>query len=222
MEIDQKLMMDIAPYSMAYGHMMSNIIYNYQYAIGITKIYDTEENKRNAEWFERVIRSFTVTKNLRYSKQLVSKDMGINESDIIFPTMGKLDEFYTPNVEPDINEFKKIQQVLKLENKIKNQYIITAENYRFCYGDVNIVSALEQFVLGNFLKSRVLVGGITFECKFFTYEEYHNNSIMVSFRRVMNDNLIPKQFEMELSYACTIFPEIKISEWVLTGGTWTK
>ena len=209
--IDIKLLQDIAPYSAAYGHTMSNIIFNYQYAEGILlkEGYDTIENRRNAEWFERVIRSFLITKNIYYSKSLVAKDMGIKESDIQFPKMGDKVDFYDPFVKPEVERLKEIQAQIRKDKKFKSELEIRVENYEFSYGECALSKAIRMFFNKTHQFAKFKVGGEEFAASMFIYN-VQPKEIYVRFFRGENRNNF---FDMEMFKAVPMFPELKDTKW---------
>lgn len=136
-EIDSKLLQDLAPYSNAYGHLMSNLIYNYKQYVACYLILKTPDTKIVAEWYERVLRSFLITKNITSSKSLVSKDMGFKEKDLPFLSKEEYWKIYE-DCKLIINSFKYDVESVKYKSDLR----ILAESYEYYNPDSPLIKAM--------------------------------------------------------------------------------
>lgn len=137
MEYDLKLLQDICPYTFAYGHTLSNYVHNYKYGVACFRLTGNETDRIIAEYFERVLRSFLITKNLSYSAKLIDKAMELQyNKDLSF---SKIDYDKIKEDWGTLTEWYKEQEKQHIINKTKKQFIdILTEWYKINYPDSNI------------------------------------------------------------------------------------
>lgn len=225
MPIDQKLLQDIAPYSCAYGHTMSNYVYRYRAAVARDDVLNTDETALVASYYERILRSFLITKHISHSVSLIKNDikekLGID-----------IDKVEVPSLEvnsPEYKQMRELEQVsreqleeqvkaLRTEKKMKSDLEIRAENLKICWPDSPIGAALMQIVKSDTTQCGELeLNGTAFHVQLYQTEVRYLDRFYVAFWRRAEDRryvVSTTSFRLELSEAHSIFPEILKVEWV--------
>lgn len=197
--MDFKLLYDIEPYKNAYGHIMSNLLYHY-------KIFNAANElskgvyKQECEYFERVLRSFLITKNIAYSKQLVSKDMHFSEKECK-SILYKWDEYQ--------HLFKSYEPLTPNPEKKKSDLLIRCENYEYAYPDATFLSYLFQLERKELKQIQSSTPTPIIDIKFIINVNVyaHKNDFTVSCWRNNSG------WNMSLREAVNAFPEIKNIIW---------
>lgn len=194
--MDLQLLYDIQPYANAYGHTMSNLIYHYKVFCACNEISNGAYEKES-EYFERVLRSFLITKNTSYSRSLVSKDMNFTEKDCKKITY-KWEEYKA--------KFSIYESIDK--NPIrKSERLIRVENYQYADPDASYIPylfKLEQSKIKT-IRSATKIDGIT--CIISAGQYNYVDDFKVSFWRNNTG------WTMPLYDANSAFPEMKSIEW---------
>jgi hypothetical protein len=201
--IDYKLLQDIAPYAYAYGHTMSNILYAYKRGCAVAEKTGLEQDLKYVEFLERWIRSFTITKNITYSRKLIEKDMKLKWSDLHCTNL-PYDEYKETVKEADafINEQRK-------NGNKKSEAEIRCENFKFCYPDSPLPNAMLTSI-ENPQWSALDFGGIVFQVVLFKTEVSFQEQIYLNIYR---EGITNPKLQMEISDAVNMFPELLKCEW---------
>jgi hypothetical protein len=214
--IDQGLLLDLGPYSHAYGHVMSNFIYGYQRFAAYHEVLGEKYGKA-AEYYERVLRSFLVTKNITYSKSLVKNDMKLDEALLEHPI---LTSEQREDVESVVRQASNFLEGIRKEICSKKAFVsdiqIRAENLRFAYPDSPICDAIDYVVAkaGRSQRADGVAGGLKLTLILYQTTENYIDAFKVRFYRVGEDkDFIGYSWFMEVSEAVITFPEILKMSW---------
>lgn len=201
--IDQGLLIDIAPYSCAYGHTMSNIISDYKTCTAKFEMTKADCDKQCSEFYERWIRSFLVVKNINTAKRLIEDDMGIKESeltsssDIAYSEYKHLYREYTKILDEKVSE-------LRESKSLKSRIEIRLEEIQRVYPESTLTVALRKCLDKKVLWGKVIFGSCIFALTLFT----HNEGFYVRLWRQQGKGYSPVFMDVEIVTAINMFPEL--------------
>jgi hypothetical protein len=155
MEYDLKLLRDIAPYTFAYGHTLSNYVYNYKLLTAKVNVSGHKDSKKAQEFFERVLRSYLVTKNISHSVKLIEKDMGVKEGELKSPSIpyDKLKE----DMKKISSWYEEINVELRETKTYKTFPHVLAEWYEINYPDGNLHEVLTRLANKEIKQSEAVI-----------------------------------------------------------------
>lgn len=221
--IDFKLLQDLAPYSNAYGHTMSNYIYRYRTCAAYHAVLNTDLTRTLATYYERIMRSFLITKNISYSKSLIKADMEktLEIKDIDKLSLPKVDDETREKikkVEDDGYKFiRDLQENLRKEKKLKSSLEIRYEQLCNCWPDTKIIVALSKCLGKGQQRAKIIFGTTGFYAVLHNTEVRYREQFNIRFWRLDEDldhASSNAYFDLEIADAKSMFPEILNADWV--------